>query len=121
MFLQLQARETSQLKLLAAEQQRREEEREGQFRKRVEEYSRLESELKAAILDFRKQQDQLRCVSLSPPAPQPVNTLFPLVQGEGRPSRQGLARGCSREGPGGVSCAAGGAQRARDLFCAAGG
>ena len=68
--LQLQARETSQLKLLAAEQQRREEEREGQFRKRVEEYSRLESELKAAILDFRKQQDQLRwATSLLLPIP----------------------------------------------------
>ena len=59
-FLQLRDREASQLKLLAAEQRRREEEREGQFRKRVEEYSRLEAELKAAILDFRRQQDQLR-------------------------------------------------------------
>ena len=32
----------------------------------MEEYSRLESELKAAILDFRKQQDQLRWAVLSP-------------------------------------------------------
>lgn len=120
MFLQLQARETSQLKLLAAEQQRREEEREGQFRKRVEEYSRLESELKVAILDFRKQQDQLRWVSL-PSCSSTRQHPPPLVQGEGRPSRQGLARGCSREGPGGLSCAAGGAQCARDLCRAAGG
>ena len=48
----------------------------------MEEYSRLESELKAAILDFRKQQDQLRWVVLSPsplssPPPAPRHPLPP--------------------------------------------
>ena len=81
----------SQLKLLVAEQQRREEEREGQFRKRVEEYSRLESELKAAILDFRKQQDQLRWAvlpssspQLTPPAPSITLAPPPHREKEGR-------------------------------------
>lgn len=59
-LLELKEKEASHLKLLASEQQRREEERETQFRRKIEEYTKLEVELKSAIRDVRHQQDTLR-------------------------------------------------------------
>ena len=58
--MQLQEKEEKHLKLLVTEQQKRENERESQLRKKVEEYSRLEKEFKSALSEVRAQQDQLR-------------------------------------------------------------
>ena len=60
LFMQLQEKEEKHLKLLVTEQQKRENERESQLRKKVEEYSRLEKEFKSALSEVRTQQDQLR-------------------------------------------------------------